>query len=94
MNTSGTIIDIEFTLDDSKFENYDPDQFSGLFDDHFIKITLLLSYFLAYLSLPAMGLVIWFEISGQAGQYRTMINKMTSYNLGQVSSTQFQQRFS
>ena len=80
MNLNGTIIDFEFTLDDLRLENHDPDQFSGLFDNCFIKITLLLSYFLAYLSLPAMGLVIWFEISGQAGQYRTMINKMTLYN--------------
>ena len=83
MNT--TILSVKYVPDWSVFENHEPDPFSGLFDDSFIKATLMVSYILAYLSLPILGMVIWFEISGQAGQYRTMINKMTSFNLGQVS---------
>ena len=60
------------------------DAFSELFDDVFIKITLIFSYILGYLTLPVLGMVIWFEQSGQAGPYRTLINKMTSHNLEQV----------
>ena len=79
-----TIFNINYTLNGSHYEHHEPDQFSGLFNDFYIKTILLSSYFLAYLSLPILGMVIWFEISGQAGHYRTMINKMASFNLGQM----------
>ena len=71
----------------SAFENVD--YFSNVYEDPFIKFTLLLSYLLSYLNILPAGLVIWFERSGRAGQFRTLINQLASFSLDQVWNGNF-----
>lgn len=60
------------------------DPFSGLYDDIYVKIFSVAFALVGYLCLPAIGLVIWFERSGEAGNFRTLINQLVSCTLDQV----------
>ena len=81
-------MNINFVIGNFSKENLEDfvftDQFSGLYDDIFIKILSVTFALVGYLSLPAVGLVIWFERSGEAGNFRTLINQLVSFTLDQV----------
>ena len=57
------------------------DIFQELFDNKIINYSLICLYFLGLLSCLGLSFVIWFEISGQAGHFRTLLNQLVSYKL-------------
>ena len=60
------------------------DQFYGLYEAPLVKIICVSGSLLGYFCLPFIGLVIWFERSGRAGHFRTLINQLISFSLDQV----------
>ena len=77
-------LELNFSLGNFSEHHIDDDHFSGLYNDPLTKCTFVLCLFLGFCSVPGMILVIWFERSGQAGHFRTMINQLTSATLDQV----------
>ena len=50
-------------------------------------ISTITQFFPVPMSPPSLMLVIWFERSGHAGHYRTLVNQLVSFNLEQVHYT-------
>ena len=65
-------------------ENKDQDFFAGIYQRPYMRLSIILTYALAVLSMVGLGFVLWFERSGQAGHYRTLVNQLISFNLDQV----------
>ena len=57
-----------------------PDFFQGVYQDPYFKILALLTYLITYLCVFMLLFVLYFERSGQAGHYRTLLNQLTSLN--------------
>ena len=60
------------------------DFFEGLYNNSNMKLIIVLTYCLIVVVLIGLGFVLWFERSGQAGHYRTLVNQLSSFNLDQV----------
>ena len=60
------------------------DFFEGLYNNSNMQLIIILTYCLIVLVLIDLGFVLWFERSGQAGHYRTLVNQLSSFNLDQV----------
>ena len=69
-------------------EDKDQDFFAGLYESPYFKLSMTLTYGVALICMVGLGFVLWFERSGQAGQYRTLVNQLSSFNLDQVFSKQ------
>ena len=65
-------------------EDKGQDFFAGLYESPYIKLSMTLTYGVALICMVGLGFVLWFERSGQAGQYRTLVNQLSSFNLDQV----------
>ena len=64
-----------------EFEN---DFFTGIYDSPKLTIAMILTYILCTFCMVGIGYVIWFERSGQAGHFRTLVNQLSTFNLDQV----------
>ena len=73
-----------FTLDEF-VDSSDP--FAGVFGNIALNWAMLGLYLLGFASCGALGFIAWFEVTGEAGPNRTLINRLSSYNLIIVSST-------
>ena len=60
------------------------DFFHGVFDNWPFKILCLVTYLLIGFLMALLLFVSYFERSGQAGHYRTLMNKLTSLNIEQM----------
>ena len=66
-----------------EYEMVKKDPFGIVYQNQSINIFCAIMYILGLLSCVGLGLVIWFERSGQAGPYRTLINQLVSHKLEQ-----------
>lgn len=57
------------------------DRFAGIFENPWIKYSMLILYLFGILGCAGLKFIVWFERSGQAGHYRTLVNQLNSYNL-------------
>ena len=75
------------TLEQNVFCSGDEEEnaFQGLYEKSDTKIAMLSTYTVTFLGLSGLGFILWFERSGQAGHYRTVINQLISFNIDQVS---------
>ena len=62
------------------------DFFRGIYENQIVSWSMRITYFLGLFGCIALRFVIWFERSGQAGQFRTLVNQLVSFNLEQVRS--------
>ena len=60
------------------------DFFAGIYENQIVKWSIGITYFLGLFGCIALRFIIWFERSGQAGHFRTLVNQLVSYNLEQV----------
>ena len=60
------------------------DFFEGIYENQIVSWSMLITYFLGLFGCMALWFVIWFERSGQAGNFRTLVNQLVSFNLEQV----------
>ena len=73
---------LDFSLNIThEFEN---DFFTGIYDSPKLTIAMVLTYILCTVCMAGIGYVIWFERSGQAGHFRTLVNQLSTFNLDQV----------
>ena len=68
-----------FTVED------DVDHFERAYAEPILKWVMISFYFTGLVAIVGLGIVSWFERSGEAGPYRTLINRLTSYNIEMVS---------
>ena len=69
-----------FTVED------EVDFFEEVYSEPILKWIMVGFYFLGFFAIVGLGIVPWFERSGEAGPYRTLINRLTSNNIEMVSS--------
>ena len=71
----------------SSQENYfidEKDAFAGVYENLNLKLAFAISYIVMIICGLLLGFVIWFERSGQAGHFRTMVNQLTTFMFDQV----------
>ena len=78
-NTLIKSIPQNFTVED------EVDFFEQVYSVKWLKWLMVSFYFLGLVAIVGLGIVTWFERSGEAGPYRTLINRLTSYNIEMVS---------
>ena len=62
------------------FEN----AFQGVYEGPYLRGTIIVTFIILIIGCTGLGFVLWFERSGQAGPYRTLINQLVSFNIEQV----------
>ena len=67
-----------FTVED------EVDFFEQVYSEQILKWLMISFYLLGLVAIVGLGIVTWFERSGEAGPYRTLINRLTSYNIEMV----------
>ena len=60
------------------------DKYAGVYESKYVAFAFMTTYMVTLVCAPLVAFVIWFERSGQAGSYRTMVNQLASFNLDQV----------
>ena len=60
------------------------DFFDPIFAAPYFKLVSVITYLISMICAICKCFVIWFEVSGQAGHYRTLVNQMVTLNLLQV----------
>ena len=80
MKTS-TIITFQTTGNFSHQSNETRDFFDPIFGNIYMKVLALALYFVGLIGGFALFKVIRYEASGQAGQYRTLLNQLVSQSL-------------
>ena len=68
----------------SKENNDSTDFFLGVYESPYFTKLLIATYIIDVISCIGLNFVVWFERSGGAGHYRTLVNQLTSFNLDQV----------
>ena len=62
------------------------DFFEDGFSSPWLKSSMVLVHLINCLSNGGLGFVVWFEVTGRAGPYRTLVNKLVSFLIIQVST--------
>ena len=62
------------------------DFFEDGFSSPWLKSSMVLVHLINCLSNGGLGFVVWFEVTGRAGPYRTLVNKLVSFMIIQVST--------
>ena len=63
---------------------FQKDFFTGIYDSPKLTMAMVMTYILCTFCMVGIGYVIWFERSGQAGHFRTLVNQLSTFNLDQV----------
>lgn len=63
------------------YTNEEVDDFSHIYSQFYVNLAVAGLYILGLCSCLGLLFVVWFEISGQAGQFRTLLNQLASYKL-------------
>ena len=70
----------------SKINKDTSDFFEDGFSSPWLKSSMVLVHLITCLSNGGLGFVVWFEVTGRAGPYRTLVNKLASFLIIQVST--------
>ena len=60
------------------------DMFEEVYSNPIVNFSMLILHLLGLVACFGLAMVIWFERSGQAGQYRTLVNQLVSYRIEQM----------
>ena len=63
---------------------FEEDYYKQAYASHWMNWFVFMTYLLGLVGCGGLALVSWFERSGQAGPYRSLINRLVSHNLDQV----------
>lgn len=79
---------LNFTLSDLKELNkeflQEEDVFEDLYNNYYMTAFLVTLYFLGFFSCLGLILISWFEKSGQAGPFRSLVNQLITLRLDQM----------
>ena len=87
MNNTCSSISFEIEEKDDLFINDTTvlsDKYAAVYESQYVRFAFVITYIVSFLCVPLVAFVIWFERSGQAGSFRTMVNQLASFNLDQV----------
>lgn len=62
------------------------DFFENVYSDPMVNSCMIAVYIFGFLGCAGLILVLWFERSGLAGPYRSLVNQLVSQNIIQVGS--------
>ena len=62
------------------------DFFEDGFSSPWLKFSMVLAHLVNLLSNGGLCFVVWYEVTGRAGPYRTLVNKLVSFPIIQVST--------
>ena len=62
------------------------DFFEDGFSSPWLKLSMVLAHLVNLLSNGGLCFVVWYEVTGRAGPYRTLVNKLVSLMIIQVST--------
>ena len=62
------------------------DFFEDGFSSPWLKFSMVLAHLVNLLSNGGLCFVVWYEVTGRAGPYRTLVNKLVSFLIIQVST--------
>ena len=62
------------------------DFFEDGFSSPWLKSSIVLAHLINWLSNGGLCFIVWFEVTGRAGPYRTLVNKLVSFLIIQVST--------
>ena len=62
----------------------DKDVFAEIYSNPFINLAMIFFSLLGLVACAGLGMVIWFERSGQAGPYRTLVNQLVTHRIEQT----------
>ena len=80
---------MHFEIVDFNFTHREFEYFEYVYSDPFLNCSMVPLYLLGVASCFGLRLVSWFEKSGQAGPHRTLVNRLMSLTLDQVSHASF-----
>ena len=80
---------MHFEIVDFNFTHREFEYFEYLYSNPFLNCSMVAFYLLGVASCFGLRLVSWFEQSGQAGPHRTLVNRLMSLTLDQVSDVTF-----
>ena len=78
-------ITMHFEIVDFNFTHREFEYFEYVYSNPFLNYSMVPLYVLGVVSCFGLKLVSWFEKSGQAGPHRTLVNRLMSLTLDQVS---------
>ena len=78
-----------FEIVDFNFTHREFEYFEYVYSYPFLNYSMVPLYLLGVASCFGLKLVSWFEQSGQAGPHRTLVNRLMSLTLDQVSHVSF-----
>ena len=78
-----------FEIVDFNFTHREFEYFEYVYSNPFLNCSTIAVYLLGVVSCIGLRLLSWFEQTGQAGPYRTLVNRLMSLILDQVSSDFF-----
>ena len=73
-----------FCSEDEDTEN--ENAFQGLYKRPDIRTAMFMTYMVTLCGISGLAFIHWFERSGQAGHYRTVINQLGNQRLSVISS--------
>ena len=79
-------ITMHFEIVDFNFTHREFEYFEYVYSNPFLNCSTIAVYLLGVVSCIGLRLLSWFEQTGQAGPYRTLVNRLMSLILDQVSS--------
>ena len=82
----GTWIETNQTLECLLETKSNEDFFEDIYSDPWINRLMIAIHFITYIPLLGLASVAWFERTGQAGPYRTLINRLVSFQIDSVST--------
>ena len=77
---------MHFEIANFNFTHREFEYFEYVYSNPFLNCSMVAVYLLGVVSCFGLRLVSWFEQSGQAGPHRTLVNRLMSRTLDQVSS--------
>ena len=68
-------------LDNSMIDVKNEDYFAPFYGHLTVKMLFVLNYFIGLVGLIGIIFIIWFEFSGRAGPFRTLVNQVVCFNM-------------
>ena len=78
------IISLVKTMNFSITSVFEEDYYKQAYANSLMNLSIFTIYLLGLVGCGGLALVSWFERSGQAGPYRSLINRLVSHNMDQV----------
>ena len=84
-NKSKMSLLVNITIEKSTFTDLENDHFKGVYSNSLLNYGMFITYLIGLINCFPLGLISWFEKTGQAGPFRTLRNRLVSFIIDHVS---------